>query len=75
MKRNIISLILNSLLLVLWSIIGIGKAITEPSWMTLVYGGLMAIYLVTTIDDIRYVVRLIRTRKALTKEPANEKSN
>ena len=67
MKRNIISLILNSLLFVLLSIFGIGKAIAESSWMTLVYGGLIAIYLITTIDDIRYVVQLTRTRKELTR--------
>lgn len=74
MKRNIISLILNAILFVLWSFVGIGKAVAEPSWMCLVYGGLMAIYLVTTIDDIRYVAKLVKTKNSL-KETTNEESN
>lgn len=72
MKRTIISLILNIILFVLWSIVGIGKAVAEPSWMCLVYGGLMTIYLVTVIDEARHVAKLVRTGKAL-KENKNEK--
>ena len=74
MKRTIISLILNIILFVLWSIVGIGKAVTKPSWMRLVYGGLMTIYLVTVIDESRHIARLVRTGKAL-KENKNEKVN
>ena len=65
MKRNIISLIFNAILFVLWSIVGIGRAVTEPSWACLVYGGLMTIYLLTTIDDIRGVVKLAKTKNSL----------
>ena len=61
MKRTIVSLILNIILFVLWSIVGIGKAVTEPSWMCLVYGGLM-IYLVTVIDESRHIARLVRRK-------------
>ena len=74
MKRNIISLILNATLFVLWSFVGIVKAVTEPSWMCLVYGGLIAIYLVTVMYDIRYVVKVAKTKNSL-KETNNEESN
>lgn len=59
-RRNIISLILNAILFILWSFVGIGRAITDPSWMLLVYGGLMAIYLVLTIDEARTVAQHVK---------------
>ena len=62
MKRTIINLILNIFLLVFWSIVGISKAVTEPSWMCLVYGGLMMICFVTVIDEVCHVARLAKTR-------------
>lgn len=74
MKRTIISLILNIILFVLWSIIGIGKAVTEPSWMCLVCGGLMTIYLVTVINESRHICKACKDWKAL-KENKNEKIN
>ena len=67
MKRNIIGLILNAIIFVLWSFVGISKAVAEPSWICLVYGALMAIYLAITISYIRDVVKLAKAKNLLKK--------
>lgn len=72
MKRTIISLILNIILFVLWSIIGIGKAAIEPTWTCLIYGALMAIGFVNVFDDSCHVAKLVKTGKSL-EENKNEK--
>lgn len=74
MKRAITSLILNALLCALWSFLGIWTVVTEPSWVSLCHGGLMTIYFVTTIDEIRHIKKLVNTAKLL-KENKNEKAN
>lgn len=74
MKRNIISLILDAVLFVLWSIVGIGRAVTEPSWLCLIYGGLMTIYFVTTVNDIRYIIKLVKEKNS-PKETKSEENN
>lgn len=74
MKRAITSLILNALLFVLWSFLGIWTVVTEPSWVNLCHGGLMTIYLVTTIDEIRHIRTLVKTTNS-PKENQNEKVN
>ena len=74
MKRAITSLILNTLLFALWSFLGIWTVVTDPSWVSLCHGGLMAIYLVTTIDEARHLKKLVKMTNSL-KENKNEKVN
>lgn len=74
MKRTITSLILNALLFVLWSFLGIWTVVTEPSWISLCHGGLMTIYFVITIDEIHHIRKLVKTANS-PKENQNEKVN
>lgn len=74
MKRAITSLILNALLFVLCSFLGIWTVVTEPSWISLCHGGLMTICLVTTIDEIRHIRKLVKATNS-PKENQNEKVN
>lgn len=64
-RRTVVRLILNVLCLVLWSIVGIGVAITAPSWTCLVYGGLMTIYLVNTAIYIRNLIRFVNAKRTM----------
>jgi len=74
MRRIIISLVLEAICLICFSIAGIGHAITNPSWNLLLYGALMMAYLLMTMNNIRDLVRMVRSRK-IVKETSNEESN
>lgn len=74
MKRTIASLILNTLLFVLWSFLGIWTVVSEPSWISMCHGGLMTIYLIITIDEIHHIRKLVKTANS-PKENQNEKAN
>ena len=63
-RRILVGLILNALALVLWSIVGIGTAVTSPSWTCLVFGGLMTIYLANTVIYIRNLIRFLKVKRA-----------
>lgn len=73
MKRSIIGLILNAIIFALWSFVGISKAVTEPSWICLVYGALMAIYLVIAVDYIRNIVKFAKAKNLLKKTKVKSK--
>ena len=63
MRRTIIGLVLNLVILVCWSIVGINRAITEPSWMCILDGAIMMAYLCMSIDDTRHLVKLVRKQE------------
>lgn len=73
MRRIIISLVLEAICLVCFSIAGIGYAITDPSWRLLMYGALMMAYLLMTIDNVRDLVKAIRVRKVAKAQASTDK--
>lgn len=73
MRRIIISLVLEAICLVCFSIAGIGYAITDHSWRLLMYGALMMAYLLMTIDNVRYLVKVIRVRKVAKAQASADK--
>ena len=74
MRRTIIGLVLSLVILVCWSIVGINRAITEPSWMCMLDGAIIMAYLCMSIDDTRRLVKIVRNKKQV-KETNNEESN
>lgn len=73
MRRIIISLVLEAICLVCFSIAGIGYAITDPSWRLLMYGALMMAYLLMTIYNVRDFVKEIRVRKVAKAQAFTDK--
>ena len=63
MRRIIISLVSEVICLVCLSIAGIGYAITDHSWLLLMYGALMMTYLLMAIDNVLGLVKAIHVRK------------
>lgn len=63
MYRQRVSLILNAVILLGWSVVGINRAIVEPSWLCILDGCIMMAYLLMTIDDIYALVRARKIKK------------
>ena len=67
MRRTIISLVLDAIVLICWSIVGIIRAATNPSWLCLLDGFIITAYVFMTIDNTRCLIKT-------TKEEKNEKN-
>lgn len=76
MRRQKVGLILNVIILLCWSLVGISRAITSPSWLLILDGGIMMAYLLMTIDDIFALVRAVKAKREATtaQEPTTEGS-
>lgn len=74
MRGIIISLVLGLVILVYWSIVGINRAMTEPSWICMLDGAIIMAYLWMSIDDTRHLVKIVGNKKQV-KETNNEESN
>lgn len=74
MRGTIINLVLSLVFLVCWSIVGINRAITEPSWICMLDGAIMMGYFWMSIDDARHLVEIVGNKKQV-KETNNEESN
>ena len=70
MCRVIISLILKVILLACASILGVMHAITNPTWILLLYGEVIMGFLLMTSDSIRDLVKVVRSKRD-TKERAS----
>lgn len=66
MRRQIVNLILKVIILLCWSVVGISRAITTPSWILLLDGAIIMAYLLMSIDDIFALVRAVKTKKTAT---------
>lgn len=65
MRRQKESLILNVIILLCWSFVGISRAITAPSWLLMLDGGIMMAYLLMAIDDI-FALRAAKAKREAT---------
>lgn len=77
MRRQKVGLILNVIILLCWSFVGISRAITAPSWLLMLDGGIMMAYLLMTIDDIFALVRAAKAKReaATAQESTTEDSS
>lgn len=66
MRRIIISLVLEAIVLICWSIVCVIRVATNPSWLCLLDVFIITVYAFLTIDNTKYLIKT-------TKEEKNEK--